>query len=375
MRGRGRRLRGQRVVGLRIQDPVADARDRPAVFVAPLARRVLEMRAGRMPVAHEDREARLVEDAGVFALQELVEPAHGLVAPLHAGPGIRLVRPGMVPGADRSPSPARSSRARACARCCRGSRRTSRRCERSGCGCRRSGRAARRGPSTARRAAAACARASRARCRSGSRKLASSIDVVRRAGARVVEVHAHFPGIEVHDPVHVMHVVLVEVLGRVDRDDRLERGHVPRRHLDRVEAAPGDAEHADVAVRPGLLRQPVDHDLAVRMLDVGVFVRDRAGPRCCPCRGCRRPRRHSRAARSTNRAASCGCEPRACGRAGTRAGPGTFLAGLATGRLVEVGGKADAVGHRDPGAPGFPCRRSRAFPSPPRPEAAVRKTQ
>ena len=49
-------------------------------------------------------------------------------------------------------------------------------------------------------------------------------DVARRAGARVVEVHAHFPGIDVHDPVHEVHVVLEQVLGRVDRDDRLERG-------------------------------------------------------------------------------------------------------------------------------------------------------
>jgi hypothetical protein len=40
-----------------------------------------------------------------------------------------------------------------------------------------------------------------------------------------------------------------------------------RCHLDRVEPAPGNAEHADAAVRPGLLREPVDDDLAVGLLD------------------------------------------------------------------------------------------------------------
>jgi hypothetical protein len=80
----------------------------------------------------------------------------------------------------------------------------------------------------------------------------------------------------VDDAVDEVHVLLVEILGCIDGDDRLERGRVAQRHLDRVEAAPGDAEHADIAVGPGLLRQPVDDDLAIVLLDVRVFVRNQA---------------------------------------------------------------------------------------------------
>ena len=153
---RGRRLAAERVIRLRIKHLLADARDRPAIFVAPAARRVLEIRAGRMPVAHVHREARLLEDSGVDPLEPVIEPAHRLVPPFHARIRVGLVRPGVRPGARRSPSPARSSRSRACAGRCRDSRRTSRRCERSGCGCPRSDRAPTRDPRTGRRAGDSC---------------------------------------------------------------------------------------------------------------------------------------------------------------------------------------------------------------------------
>ena len=78
------------------------------------------------------------------------------------------------------------------------------------------------------------------------------------------------------DAVDEVDVLLVEILGGVHGDDRLQRRRIAQRHLDRIETTPGDAEHAHVAVRPALPRQPVDHDFAVLMLDVGVLVGNQA---------------------------------------------------------------------------------------------------
>ena len=77
-----------------------------------------------------------------------------------------------------------------------------------------------------------------------------------------------------HHAVDVVHVVLVQVVGSLDGDDRFQRGRIAHRHVDGVERAPGDAEHADVAVRPGLGRKPGDDRLAILLLLVGVFVGD-----------------------------------------------------------------------------------------------------
>jgi hypothetical protein len=79
--------------------------------------------------------------------------------------------------------------------------------------------------------------------------------VLGRAGHRVGEVLAHLPRVDVHDPVHEVHVVLVEVVGRVDRDDRLETRAGAASPCDRVEPSPGDAEHPDAPVRERLLRR------------------------------------------------------------------------------------------------------------------------
>ena len=76
------------------------------------------------------------------------------------------------------------------------------------------------------------------------------------------------------DAVDVVDVLLVEILRGVYGDDRLQRRRIPHRHLDRVEAAPGDAEHADLAGRERLLREPVDHHLAVVELGVRILVRN-----------------------------------------------------------------------------------------------------
>ncbi len=57
----------------------------------------------------------------------------------------------------------------------------------------------------------------------------------------------------------VVRIVVIAIVGGADRDDRLERLGREGRDLERVEAAPGDAEHADLAVAPGPVRQPVHH--------------------------------------------------------------------------------------------------------------------
>ena len=51
---------------------------------------------------------------------------------------------------------------------------------------------------------------------------------------------------------HVVDIVGVAVVAGAERDDRLQRRRAARRHLQRGEAAPGDARHADTAVAPGL---------------------------------------------------------------------------------------------------------------------------
>ena len=244
MRRGCRRRRCKRVIGLQVQHFVADPGDRPAVLVPPRAGRALQVRTGRVPVADEHRETRLVHDPGVDALQPLVEPAHGLVTPFDAGLGIRFVRPGMRPRSDDrlhrrlqvleharhavavAVVPARDVQARDADVAIS---------------------ALRRGPvpegpvpllalvghHPGRRVEAIA-------------EVRLVDDVVRRTGAGIVEVLAHFPRIDVHDPIDEMDIFLVEILGRIHGDDRLQRRRTTQRHLDRIEPAPGNTEHADL---------------------------------------------------------------------------------------------------------------------------------
>ncbi len=64
----------------------------------------------------------------------------------------------------------------------------------------------------------------------------------------------------------VMNVVFIAIIGRTDGDDGLERRWLPRRHLQRIEAAPRDAHHADLAGRPFLPGDPRDHFQRVVLL-------------------------------------------------------------------------------------------------------------
>ena len=76
---------------------------------------------------------------------------------------------------------------------------------------------------------------------------------------------------------HVVDVVRVAVVGEVHGDDALEGGRTPGRHLERVEAAPALAEHADPAAAPGLGRDPRDDLDRVVLLLLQVLVEEQAG--------------------------------------------------------------------------------------------------
>ena len=79
-----------------------------------------------------------------------------------------------------------------------------------------------------------------------------------------------------HRAALIVHVVFIAVVGGADGDDGLERRGLPRCHLQRVEAAPGNPEHADLAGAPCLLGDPVDHLQRVVLLLLGIFVQHHA---------------------------------------------------------------------------------------------------
>ncbi len=70
----------------------------------------------------------------------------------------------------------------------------------------------------------------------------------------------------------VVHVVGVAVVGRAERDDRLQRRRPVRRDLQAVEPAPRDADHAHRAGAPRLGCDPLDHLAAVGLLLRQVLV-------------------------------------------------------------------------------------------------------
>ena len=119
----------------------------------------------------------------------------------------------------------------------------------------------------------------------------------------------------------VVDVVGIAVDGRAERDDRLQRRRLLGRHLQAVEAAPGDAHHADLAGAPGLRRR-ARRSRRRRPAIPARNIRPPSALRNRRCRACRRGSRRSRGRR--NRGGSAGrarwCR-RACGRAGARGSP------------------------------------------------------
>ena len=97
-------------------------------------------------------------------------------------------------------------------------------------------------------------------------------------GVALMREHGRAPGEVVVEQAaaHVVDVVGIAVVGRAERDDRLQRRRPPRRDLQRVEAAPGHAHHADRAAAPGLRREPGDHLERVVLLLLQIFVEHQA---------------------------------------------------------------------------------------------------
>ena len=75
-----------------------------------------------------------------------------------------------------------------------------------------------------------------------------------------------------HRAALIMDVILVAVIGGTDGDDGLECRRLPRRHLQRVEAAPGNAEHAELSRAPRLPGDPGDDFKRVVLLLFGIFI-------------------------------------------------------------------------------------------------------
>ncbi len=91
---------------------------------------------------------------------------------------------------------------------------------------------------------------------------------------RVVGEHDPGPGNIVAEQAaaHVVNVVSVAVVGRGHADHRFELRRLPGGDLQAVEPAPGDADHADVAVAPFLIGHPAQDFLAVSQFLLKVFV-------------------------------------------------------------------------------------------------------
>src|SRR5262249_293620 len=162
-------------------------------------------------------------------------------------------------------------------------------------------------------------------------------------------MHVEFEFVDVHDAVHVMHVIVEQLVSGVYSDDRFQSGWILHRHLNSVKAAPGDSHHADVAVRPGLVRKPGDDFHGIRLLLRGVLA-----VRCFPFTGAGSANIHASAHESTTR------EVRvdwiiACGGAVIFAIGQVFedrrelLAWFSALRYIERCGKTNSIFHRYPG--------------------------
>src|SRR3954468_7243882 len=75
---------------------------------------------------------------------------------------------------------------------------------------------------------------------------------------------------------HVVHVVAIPIVGRADRDDRLQRRWAARGNLQCVESTPGDPHHADDTTAPMLCCDPCDDFQSVVLLLLGVLIEQQA---------------------------------------------------------------------------------------------------
>ena len=75
---------------------------------------------------------------------------------------------------------------------------------------------------------------------------------------------------------HVVHVIGIAIVGRTQAHNGLQRRRLSRRHLQRIEAAPGDAHHADRAAAPGLAGDPCNGLHGISLFLRQVFIADEA---------------------------------------------------------------------------------------------------
>src|SRR5438552_340354 len=69
-----------------------------------------------------------------------------------------------------------------------------------------------------------------------------------------------------------MRVIGIPVISGAERDDRLQRAGRAGSDLKRIEAAPGDPEHAHGAIAPGLSREPGDYRDRIIVFSLRVLV-------------------------------------------------------------------------------------------------------
>ena len=228
-----------------------------------------------MAVGHPGAQHRLVHDARVAALQPMVPPAQHLLQEADLRPGPREMRIGMRPRSDQPLARRRQMLEQA----------------RDGIGVAvgpaadRIDRTLDRGVVLAHRAVPPIGVAMRMlqpaleEQRQPAQPLepqrppavADQRGIGRMAHVGEEEARPAEAGVEL-GAAHVMHVVAIAIVGRAQRDDRLERRRPARRDLQRVEATPRDAEHADCAAAPRLGRQPGDDLERVVLLLPAVLV-------------------------------------------------------------------------------------------------------
>ena len=240
-----------------------------------------DLRRRRHVVLHPDAQHRLVHDAGVDALEPVVPPAQRVLQEADLGTGGDLVGPGMGPGADEPLAGPRQALHET-----------------------QHGVGVAVGPAADRvdggldgrvvladRAvlpvviAALVAEPGLGPVEVGVEALlpalapAFAADHLRVPRQGVVVQHAGAPGehVEARDAATlVVDVVFVAVVGRHERDDRLELGRPQGGDLQAVEAGPRDAGHAHTAGAPGLRGDPGEHLADVGVLLGGVLVEHHA---------------------------------------------------------------------------------------------------
>ena len=258
---------------------LADARRGPDVLGDPAARALVVVGQRRHVLLHPDAQRRLVHDAGVDAAQPLVPPAHRLLQKADRRAGHAVVRKEVRPRPDQALLRALQAREQARDRVRVAVRPAADRIDRAADGA----------VVLADRAVLPVVVAPlvlhperRERHEivdplAPHRAPAIADDLrIGRIGAVIEQDRAPLHVLVQQAAAHVVGVVGIAVVGRAQRDDRLQRLRGEGCDLERVEAAPGDAHHADRPRAPGLRGDPGDDLERVLVLLPGVFVAQHA---------------------------------------------------------------------------------------------------